>query len=406
MNGVIPDSAVLRRELAGVSAAATDEERREAYARATWSTLVEPGDGVAGALVATLGAERALEVAFAETPPRALGEVAARQVADGRARWLPRCGGVADALERARRSGVRLLTPDDPDWPARSADLGPHGPLCLWTRGDTRLLGARAPAVALVGARASTSYGEFVTADFAAESANAGVTVVSGGAYGIDGAAHRAAVAAGGATVAIMAGGVERAYPAGHRDLIDRIARDGLVAAEVPCGTTPTKHRFLARNRLIAALSDATVVVEAGWRSGAHNTVHHALTIGRPVGVVPGPVTSAASMGCHRLLREREVMCVTCFADVRDLIASATGIGADAAGEPSPDGEAYTDDRTRILDALSTRSPRTSADVARRAGFGFDEASALLGMLELDGVVRRHGDGWLQATSAHPATLW
>lgn len=406
MNAVIPDGAVLRRELAGLCAASTDDERGEAYARAAWSTLVEPGDGTAGALVAALGAERALEVALSERTPHPVGDLSAQDLMAGRDRWFPRRGGVADALERARKAGVRLLTPVDADWPARSADLGPHGPLCLWTRGDTGLLGVSAPALALVGARASTTYGDFVAAELAAESAAAGMTVVSGGAYGIDGAAHRATVAAGGATVAIMAGGVDRAYPAGHRDLIERIVREGLVVAEVPCGTTPAKFRFLARNRLIAAFSDATVVVEAGWRSGALNTAHHAQMIGRPVGVVPGPVTSAASMGCHRLLRESDATCVTTFAEVRELIGDAAGFGASGRGDAGARDEAYTGDRERILDALSARSPRTVADVARRAGFGLGEASALLGILELDGAVRRRADGWIQAPSTPPATLW
>ncbi len=406
MSAIVPDGATLRRELAGLCAASTDDERREAYARAAWSTLVEPGDGTAGSLVAALGAERALEVALSVRAPRPVGEITVQQLTAGRDRWNPRRDRVADAMERARKAGVRLLTPADADWPARSADLGPHAPLCLWTRGDRGLLSIPAPALALVGARASTTYGDFVAAELAAESAAAGVTVVSGGAYGIDGAAHRAAVAAGGATVAIMAGGVDRAYPAGHRDLIERIVREGLVVAEVPCGTTPTKFRFLARNRLIAALSDATVVVEAGWRSGAHNTAHHAQMIGRPVGVVPGPVTSAASMGCHRLLRESDATCVTTFAEVRELIGHAGSLEGSGRGDPGARDDEYTGDRTRILDALSARSPRTVADVARRAGFGFGEAAGLLGMLELDGAARRRGDEWIQASPAPPATLW
>lgn len=286
-----------RRELGQMVGEVSDADVVTAYARAVWSTLVEPGDGVAGALVAALGAPRALEVAVS-AGDRAIADAA--RAADlsldalraGRGRWMPRVGAASAALALSRRTGLHLLTPEDARWPRRAADLGPHAPLCLWARGDLALVGSTAPAVALVGARAASSYGEQVASDLAAESAMAGVTVVSGAAYGIDGAAHSATLTAGGRTVAVMAGGLERTYPVGHVDLVERIARTGLVIAEMPCGTVPTKHRFLQRNRLIAALSDATVVVEAGWRSGAINTAGHAQQLGRPLGVVPGPITS------------------------------------------------------------------------------------------------------------------
>lgn len=214
--------------------------------------------------------------------------------------------------------------------------------------------------------------------------------------YGIDGAAHRGALSAGGSTIAVLAGGVDRPYPAGHRDLIDRIAAHGVVVADVPCGSAPTKWRFLARNRLIAALSDATVVVEAGWRSGALNTAHHAAEIGRPLGAVPGPVTSAASAGCHRLLREVDAVCITGAADVRELC----GIGDESATDQGLfDAREYTGERTRILDAVTARSERTTADVARRSGYSIAEAAALLGLLELEGAVKRQGEGWCRARS-------
>lgn len=377
-----------------------------AYARAVWSTLVEPGDGVAGALVAALGPVRALAAVTSGSGADAAADARAASLSTetlvaGRARWAPRFGHADGALALSRRCGLRLLTPEHDDWPSRADVLGPFGPLCLWVRGDPRVLGDGAPSVALVGARAASSYGEQVASDLAAESAMAGVAVYSGAAYGIDGAAHRAALSAGGATVAVMAGGLERTYPTGHRDLVERIAGTGAVLAEMPCGTAPTKHRFLARNRLIAALSDATVVVEAGWRSGALNTAHHAQAIGRPVGVVPGPITSASSMGCHRLLRESDAVCITGFSDVRALLGDDTGYagGDDARTD-------RTGDRSRLLDALSSRTARTSAEVARRAGFALDEATALLGLLELEGTVTRRSSGWVQTSLRDAATLW
>lgn len=298
--------------------------------------------------------------------------------------------------------------------------------------------------MALVGARASTAYGEGVASDLAAELAAAGVTIVSGAAYGIDGAAHRAALSAGGNTVAFLAGGVDRAYPRGHEVMLARIVDAGAVYSEVACGTAPTKWRFLARNRMIAAMADAVVVVEAGWRSGSLNTAAHAASLGRALGAVPGPITSAASAGCHRVLREFGGACVTSSQDVLEMFEVApvgegpmvggTGSPQDsgARGAPSdvapPGGRATgrtgasptraptavadsatgrepraadhragerTDDTTRVLDALSSRVARDVDEVARRSGMAVDEAAVLLAFAELEGRVERDdGGGW------------
>ncbi len=349
----------------------------EAYARAVWSVLVEPGDGIAGALVATHGAAAALEAAFASDDP---------DVRKARSRWMPRArpDTIGAALDAARRCGAALVVPGDLEWPGRVDDLGTHAPIALWRRGAGTTHDR--PAVALVGARASTAYGEGVGADLAAELAACGVTIVSGAAYGIDGACHRAALAAGGSTTAFLAGGVDRPYPRGHEALLAHIAGAGAVWSETPCGTAPTKWRFLSRNRLIAAMADAVVVVEAGWRSGSLNTAAHAATLGRALGAVPGPVTSAASAGCHRVLRDYDGVCVTSAADVLEML------GAD--GPPSPAGEqTRTDENTRLLDALSPRSGRSTAEIARRSGLAPDEAAMLLGFAELEGRVVRGDDG-------------
>lgn len=388
-----------RQALGEMVEPAGDDDVVVAYARAVWSTLTEPGDGVAGELIAALGPVGALELA--QSSGCAGTDIPADDLAHARERWLARTGVVEDALALSRRARVQLLTPEDADWPTRADDLGPFAPLCLWFRGDVRGLGAATPAVALVGSRAASAYGDHVARELAAESAAAGIAVYSGAAYGIDGAAHAAALGADGYTVAIMAGGLESTYPSGHRDLVERIARGGAVIAEVPCGTIPTKFRFLSRNRLIAVLSDATVVVEAGWRSGSINTAHHAQAIGRPLGVVPGPITSASSMGCHRLLRETDAVCITGIDDVRELI----GDDRAALGDGSW-GQERTDDRTRILDALSSRAPRTTEEVARRAGFAVAEAATVLGLLELEGSAARRAAGWVQAPGARAATLW
>ena len=405
MSALVLDAGTSRRELAGVIAPGDDAHALAAYARSIWAVLVEPGDRVAGELVRALGPVAALGVALTDSrDPGHVSEagLTADEIGAGRRRWQPRLGAVASTLANARRAGVRLVIPEDREWPARVDDLGPFAPLCLWVRGEVCLLAAPRPAVAIVGARAASGYGEHVAAELAAEAGAAGIAVYSGAAYGIDAAAHRAALSAVGPTIAVMAGGVERAYPSGNRDLIDRIARAGAVVAEVPCGTAPTKHRFLARNRLIAALSDGTVVVEAGWRSGSLNTAHHAQAIGRPVGVVPGPITSASSRGCHRLLREGDAVCITGIDDMRDLIGASVGGALDAGAT-----DAYTGERTRVLDALSLRSPRSTEDIAQRAGFSLDEAAALLGLLELEGRAERRERGWVGVGGmARPAMLW
>ncbi|MFJ4252730.1 DNA-processing protein DprA [Microbacterium sp. NPDC090003] len=368
----------------------------EAIARAAWSVLAEPGDGVAGALIRELGAVAALELAL-DAPSVADGRVegsvrARRALAEGRARWQPRAQtrALVDALCGAHQVGARLVIPGDPEWPGSLDDLGDHAPPALWVRGDTRLLTAT-PRVAIVGARAATGYGEHVAAEIAGDLAAGGATVVSGGAYGIDGVAHRAALGVGGPTIAFLAGGVDRAYPSGHQELFTRIVAHGAVVSELPCGAAPTKWRFLARNRLIAALSQATIVIEAGWRSGSLNTAGHAAALGRPLGAVPGPVTSAASAGCHRLLREYDARCVTSAAEVREL----WGDDAREASASRP-----TDpDHTRLLDALGSRRPLDAMEICRRSGLDPDRVRALLGLLELEGVLKRSDAGWVRAAT-------
>lgn len=380
------DAAAAVRGLRQISGDAGD-----AFARVVWSVLTEPGDRIAGRLIATLGApdalRRTLDGSILQWPG-----MPHRELAAARERWMPRADRVlvASALDRARRVGVRLVVPGDPQWPARLADLGDHAPHALWLRGHLEKA-APAPAVALVGARAATGYGEHVAADLAAELAADGVTVVSGAAYGIDGVAHRAALGAGGLTVALLAGGVDRPYPTGHADLIERIATAGAVVSETPCGTAPSKWRFLARNRLIAALSDATVVVEAGVRSGSLNTAAHAASLGRALGAVPGPVTSAASAGCHRILREYDGACITGADDVRELLGVTVIGAAEASGR--------TDELTRLLDAASTRVSAGAAELARRSGLAVAEVEALVGLAVLEGRLVADGDGWRRAPS-------
>lgn len=376
--------------LAPTSGGGADDVER--YARARWSVLTEPGDGVAGHAIARWGAAAALDLALSDTSAPDIPELSERDWRRARARWLPRRDDHAYPLELARRVGARLVVPGDEAWPVRLDDLGVHAPPALWVRGRLDALADPVASVALVGARAATAYGVRVAAELSGDLAAGGATVVSGAAVGIDAAAHRACVAVEGRGIAVLAGGVEKSYPAGHADLLAGLSRRGVVVSEVPCGTAPTKWRFLQRNRLIAALADATVVVEAGWRSGSLNTAGHAAALGRPLGAVPGPVTSAASAGCHRILRDYDGRCITSADDVRELV------GWDASAQRQGTSTDRTDDTTRILDALSSRSPRDVDELARRSGVEADRVNSLLGLLALDGRAVSDARGWRQGT--------
>lgn len=375
----------------------------EVRARVLWSGVAEPGDRVAGALVRLLGPAEALRWsrAAARGAPdwRALPTVAGSdrmRVAGAAVRWSERAAAVdVDGARHAlARAGGTLVAPGDPRWPVGLDDLGDAAPFVLWCRGAL----PAAPAAAVVGSRASTPYGERVAFELAEGLVERGVAVVSGGAYGIDAAAHRGALSAGGPTLVVFAGGVDRAYPAGNARLFEEaVDAGGGVVAESPPGSLPTKSRFLQRNRLIAALAGATVVVEAAWRSGALSTARHAAELLRPVGAVPGPVTSMASAGCHRLLREAAAVCVTDAAEVAELLPGGppAARGADAAGGggvldlPEPDPVA-----TRVHDALGLRTGADVETVAGRAGEEVNRTRAALGRLEMAGLAERRADGW------------
>jgi DNA processing protein len=260
--------------------------------------------------------------------------------------------------------GGRLVCPGDAEWPESLNDLGGRTPLALWVRGPASLRDDTARSVALVGSRAATPYGNQIAAELAVDLGDRGWASVSGGAYGIDAAAHRGSLAAGVPTIAVLACGVDVSYPSGNRGLFEDIAREGLLVSEWPPGASPTRLRFLWRNRVIAALARGTVVVEMGHRSGARRTCTEASNIGRHVMAVPGPVTSAVSVGCHALLRTREAECVTSARDVLELV-SPLGDGV----PPEPESPATARDRLgreaqRVLDALDPLEFLTPDQVA------------------------------------------
>lgn len=416
-------------------------------ARAAWSRLAEPGDEVAVALVEQLGASAALAwlVGAVNDPARARRELVGladgadgdREGLDGLlgvtgigavptddprapvrgaragpvarllravARWAPRLDGLDPRRELhvLERLDGSLVVPGDPGWPTAIDDLGAVRPLALWVRGSDRLAELAARSVAVVGARACTDYGRHVTGEIASGLAARGFTVVSGGAYGIDAAAHRAALVSSAPTVAFLAGGVDRLYPVGNTELLRAVVgTGGAVVSEVPPGSVPSRVRFLLRNRLIAAFAGATVVMEAAWRSGSLSTAVRAAELSRPVGAVPGPVTSMASTGCHRLLRDGAAVCVTDADEVAELagaLARDAAPAAPAAGTRRAPRDAAYDGldavETRTWDALPLRSGAPTDAVARSAGLAVSEVVGALGRLEIRGLAERTAGGW------------
>lgn len=391
----------------------------ERTARAALSRLFEPQDAAGLALVHVVGAEDALRIATGQLAAgQELEQEMSRVLQDNgsgggwtglatsRTRWAPRIADLAPDRDLAtmQRLGGRMMIPSDELWPRQLADLGLQEPICLWWRGVEQDLPPAAKAIALVGSRDSTSYGSSVTGDLAYSLAQRGFTIVSGGAYGIDAHAHRAALAGGSGggipTIAVMAGGVDRFYPAGNEDLLRAVADQGAVLAEVPPGSAPTRYRFLQRNRLIAALASVTVVVEARWRSGALNTAHHAETLGRAVGAVPGSVHSANSAGCHRLLREGGAVCVTDAGEIAEL--------ASPSGESLPEArtgrvevhDGLTLEDLILLDALPLRTTTSIEKLTAVAGLSVDSVRAGLGRLGLLGLAESHRGGWKRSGKA------
>jgi DNA processing protein len=395
----------------------------ESYARAALTYLAEPGDLRLGALLRTRGAVRTLDAIKADaldggavrgldgadSVDGADAATAARAAARRAvARWRVRLGEVPDADQVAGfcRAGIRLVCPGDPEWPARLDDLGDARPYALWLRGAADLRFNCLRSVAIVGSRAATAYGSYVASELAASVAARGLAVISGGAYGVDAAAHRGALAADGVTVAVLACGVDVPYPAGHASLLDAIAAQGVVVSEWPPGRTATRLRFLVRNRVIAALAAGTVVVEAGQRSGALNTGRHARDLDRPLMAVPGPVTSEMSAGCHTIIRDWQGTLVTTAADVLECLCPV-GAGAPAvpaAAVPAGHGgrqastvldrDALDLEAQAVLDAFPVRGGMGTVTIAMRAGMAPNAVIRCLGALAAGGFVERCDQGW------------
>ena len=367
----------------------TDEHRAWAYL----SRVAEPPCHAVAAYVAAVGpVEAAARIKKGDVAPDVARPTHARRDID--------CA--AEDLGVLARLGGRLITPDDPDWPqlaftsfngvaVRDRPAG-RPPMALWVIGEESLVDVTERACSIVGTRAATSYGEHQAADLAAGLADRAVAVVSGGAFGIDGVAHRATLGADGVTVAVLAGGIDVPYPSAHVALLRRIGERGLLVSEYPPGVRPARYRFLTRNRLVAALSGSTVVVEAGLRSGAASTAAWAEALGRPVCAYPGPVTSSASAGCHVLIRNGAFL-VTRVEEVVEMVGAAGEIAPEP-DRPSTPLDGLTDAELRAYEALPRRAARTIDQIAVAAGVPPTELLGPLATLELAGLVLRRDGEW------------
>jgi DNA processing protein len=397
------------------SAPAARPPGEQELARAALTYLAEPGDPALGALLEICEPAEILAAIRADLLPGVgpgCGDRPATRKALERALgcWRARLSGLPDdsGLAEAYGRSIRLVCPTDPEWPAGLDELGQARPYALWLRGRADLQAACLRSVAMVGCRAASGYGTHVAGEIAGDLGEQGWTIVSGGAYGIDAAAHRGALATGATTIAVLACGVDHPYPAGHANLFANIAAQGLVISEWPPGRHPARLRFLVRNRAIAALACGTVIVEAAERSGALNTARHAAHLGRPLMAVPGPVTSAQSAGCHRIIRDWGATCVTCAADIIEMLSP---VGAPTAPANTDSQEPATDpaskfmrwapardeldpDSAKVLDALPARGGAGTATIAVEAGVDLDTVLRCLGLLAGCGFIERCDQGW------------
>lgn len=372
----------------------TEPGERERRDWAYLARVAEPPCGALVELVAELGVSDAAEAVRRQMFPPRFSDVGDATRA--------RCARdlAAQDLEITARVGARLVTPDDAEWPdwalmaLTRADTAARGgpPLALWVRGPQRLDEIADAAVAVVGARAASGYGEYVASSLAAGLVGHGSAVISGGAYGIDGTAHRAVLAAGGVTAAVLACGIDRDYPAGHSKLLAQIAESGAVISEYPPGTTAAKHRFLTRNRLVAALGAAVIVVEAGRRSGAANTAAWARKLGRPLGAVPGPVTSAMSVGCHRMIADGLAQLVTTADEAMSLVRPDGAGGPN--GSPARRVDGLSDLQKRVHDAIPGRGSVSVEEIGFSAGLDVGAVRSALAAMDVAGLVAPSDGGW------------
>ncbi len=370
-------------------------------AAATWSLLCEPGDSMAGMLRRVIGLEESLfEIRRAKSAKDLLPLLPddsfraphfAVTLEDSLECWKRRLTttNVEKALEKLNALGGFLITPQSKYWPKGLFDLADSGPAALWAMGQKKVF--RNPrTVSIVGARIASSYGLEVTKDLVNSLIPKDYVVVSGGALGIDAKAHSSALEIRGKTIAIMAGGLDRLYPPRNLDLLEQIKDSGLVISEMAPGISPARWRFLQRNRLIAAIGNATVVIEAGFRSGSINTAGHANELDRPVGAIPGQINSTRSAGCHRLIKERRAELISTPSDLFELLGLR-------AHEVAPN-FGLSDNQIRVLDSFGYFE-QSAERVSGIAGMTLTDANYVLVALEKLGLVLRTSSGWVKTSN-------
>ena len=346
--------------------------------------VVEPADALVGSFVDQVGPVQAIEQIRRGTVPK-------RDASGLQVRL--RAFSYADSLRALEKTGSRLIFRDCEEWPTQLDDLQATRPYVLWVVGTPNVRLAAVQSVAVVGARAATPYGEFVAREWCSHLSDQHWLVISGGAYGIDAAAHQGVLSVGGVTACVLASGVDVAYPKAHESLLARIADTGLVISESPPGSQARKQRFLTRNRIIAAMSKATLVVEAGLRSGTTSTAHHATQLNRPVLAVPGPVTSPMSAGCHQLINDGTAMIASDWKDIPRLFGNRTQQLSFPQVQSRPFDQ-LTPLQKHILDSVPIRTGATSDALVMAAGVAVQFILKELGELEIQGFLHRDGDYW------------
>jgi DNA processing protein len=387
---------LLETELSGLS---DSSDLLFDFSCATWSLICEPGDIIAGLLRSTLGTEEALAkvvngVSVFEILSELPDELSKhpnfdKTLGDSLEVWRRRAtqADVFRSIQTLKFLGGKLVSPKSSYWPEQLNDLGNGAPAALWVLGRAKTLKELDNSVSVIGSRVMSDYGASVTKDIVRSLVIDGKVIVSGGAIGIDAVAHERAIELSGLTVAVMAGGIDRLYPSQNHELFKRIKNSGLLVSELAPGTSPTKWRFLQRNRLIAALSQATVVIEAGFRSGTINTVGHANELGRPVGAVPGPINSVRSAGCHQLIKDGRAQLISIPSDLRELCGTAD--------YSQKDFTSLGHWELRALDALGI-SGKTLEQVAKSAGLTTFEAETGLAKLVKLGLATPTSNGWVK----------
>lgn len=397
-----------------------DPFHTQRLARAEILHIAEPADQYVHLSIHLLGPELTAELLSGREPigpkvfrlleEQGLDAIAQRQLTQALqqriTRWSRRVPkfSLTQELTTAEHLNAWVVIPEDDDWPQQLSDLGSSAPFALWGRGDRELLSqiTLENSLAVVGSRDASSYGVSATTHLVGDLAARGRVVLSGGAFGIDAVAHRSALATSTAqlpTVALMACGVDRPYPKHNENLLHAIIEHGLLLSEVPLGQSPTRWRFLQRNRIIAALSSVVVVVEARWRSGALNTAHHALEIGRELRAVPGQIFSPSSEGCHRLIQQGYAGLALSADSIEEAMNSRlnpeqTQMSLFADSTEAHASPQLTQDQMRIWDALPLREPMDVTTICSMTGAAAPAAMVILSQLQGMGMAEKDSNGW------------